>query len=209
MRIEEEQRDNRNVVTALYVLDPDRVTPLVSETGQVFYELRRESVMRESRQAVLRDFWPKSWDDVQALLKPEQLEALVAPIALYPDPVLSQVLIASTNPQEVLDAGNWILENQGLKGKALDDAAAALDAWVRELMQWRFSPDTGCPFWLQKKRELKFDPLKEVRTFDDLKRFEPFKDEWLRGGPVRRYAGVRGYSSRYVQHGYREPRGCD
>ena len=61
---------------------------------------------------------PTSWSA-------EALEDLLAPIALYPDPVLSQVLMASANPQEVLDAGNWILENQGLKGKAMDDAAAA------------------------------------------------------------------------------------
>ena len=57
---------------------------------------------------------------------PEAMEELLAPIALYPDPVLSQVLIASTNPQEVLDAGNWLLQNEGVKGKALDDAAAAV-----------------------------------------------------------------------------------
>ncbi len=54
---------------------------------------------------------------------PEQLEELTAPIALYPDPVLDQVLVASTNPQEVLDGGNWLLLNAGLKGKALDQAA--------------------------------------------------------------------------------------
>lgn len=54
---------------------------------------------------------------------PEALEELAAPIALYPDPVLEQVLIASTNPQEVLDAGNWLLDNKNLKGKALDQAA--------------------------------------------------------------------------------------
>ena len=61
---------------------------------------------------------PKSWNA-------EDLEGLLAPIALYPDPVLSQVLIAATNPQEVLDAGNWLIQNASLKGKALDDAAAA------------------------------------------------------------------------------------
>jgi hypothetical protein len=33
------------------------------------YDLRREAVMRQARQAILRDFWPKSWDDVQAILK--------------------------------------------------------------------------------------------------------------------------------------------
>ncbi len=51
------------------------------------------------------------------------MEELLAPVALYPDPVLGEVLVASTNPQEVLDAGNWLLQNPGLEGKALDEAA--------------------------------------------------------------------------------------
>ena len=54
---------------------------------------------------------------------PLSLDDLVAPIALYPDQLLAQVLTASTNPQEVLDAGNWIIENQKLKGDALINAA--------------------------------------------------------------------------------------
>lgn len=33
------------------------------------YDLRREAVMRQSRHAILREFWPKSWDDLQAVLK--------------------------------------------------------------------------------------------------------------------------------------------
>jgi len=44
-------------------------------------------------------------------------------VALYPDVVLGQVLVASTNPQEVLDAGNWLLQNQNLQGNDLDEAA--------------------------------------------------------------------------------------
>jgi hypothetical protein len=51
------------------------------------------------------------------------LDDLVAPIALYPDQLLAQVLTASTNQQEVLDGGNWILQNQSLKGDALTSAA--------------------------------------------------------------------------------------
>ena len=54
---------------------------------------------------------------------PEAMEDLLAPVALYPDVVLGQVLVASTNPQEVLDAGNWLLQNQGLQANALDEAA--------------------------------------------------------------------------------------
>ena len=54
---------------------------------------------------------------------PEAMEELLAPVALYPDVVLGQVLVASTNPQEVLDAGNWLLQNQALQANALDEAA--------------------------------------------------------------------------------------
>ena len=77
---------------------------------------------------------------------PEALEELLAPVALYPDPVLSQVLIASTNPQEVLDAGNWLLENQALTGNALDDAAAAVGFTppVRALIQFPDTLDMMC-----------------------------------------------------------------
>ena len=66
-------------------------------------------------------------------------------------------------------------------------AREQLDAHTHEIVQWHFHPSTGCPFWLENATQLKFDPLKEIRTFDDLKKFEPFEDEWLRGGPVRRW----------------------
>ena len=53
------------------------------------------------------------------LLKPEQLEALVAPIALYPDELLANVLAASTYPLEVVQADRWLKERRSLKGDAL------------------------------------------------------------------------------------------
>lgn len=62
-----------------------------------------------------------------------------------------------------------------------------LDQHTYEMVQWHFHPSTGCPFWLEKKRELKFDPLKEVNSFADLDKFPAFEDEWLRGGPVERW----------------------
>ena len=69
----------------------------------------------------------------------------------------------------------------------LDKARTTLDAWVRELMQWHFNPDTGCPFWLDWAKKAGWDPRTEVKRYDDLDRFGGFQDEWLRGGPVRRW----------------------
>jgi hypothetical protein len=51
-----------------------------------------------------------------------QLQALVAPIALYPDSLLGQCLMAATYPLEVAEAANWQRNNANLKGQALDDA---------------------------------------------------------------------------------------
>jgi hypothetical protein len=51
-----------------------------------------------------------------------QLEQLVAPIALYPDALLSQILMASTYPLEVVAAARWVQANPALTGKALEDA---------------------------------------------------------------------------------------
>ena len=51
-------------------------------------------------------------------LKPEEIEALVAPIALYPDSLLSQVLMASTYPLEIVQAARWAKANPNLKGDA-------------------------------------------------------------------------------------------
>jgi phenylacetate-coenzyme A ligase PaaK-like adenylate-forming protein len=69
----------------------------------------------------------------------------------------------------------------------VDKARQALDAHVRDIVRWHFSPDTGTPFWLEKARSLKLDPLKDVHNFEDLKQFGLFEDDWLRGGPVRRW----------------------
>ena len=68
-------------------------------------------------------------------------------------------------------------EIQALSSSARDN----LDAHTREIVEWHFHESTGCPFWLEKKSELNFDPLTEVNCFDDLKKFPLFEDEWLRG----------------------------
>ena len=57
------------------------------------------------------------------LLSPEQLDNLVAPVALYPDQLLSQVLAASTYPLEIVEAQQWLQRNGNLQGSQLMDAA--------------------------------------------------------------------------------------
>src|ERR1022692_2286082 len=57
------------------------------------------------------------------LLSPDQLNNVVAPIALYPDPLLSQVLSASTYPLEIMEAQQWLGQNRNLQGAQLAEAA--------------------------------------------------------------------------------------
>src|ERR1700758_5472025 len=62
---------------------------------------------------------PTASQDEQTLLKPEQLEALVAPIALYPDALLANMLAAATYPLEVVTAARWVKDHKDLKGDQL------------------------------------------------------------------------------------------
>ena len=71
--------------------------------------------------------------------------------------------------------------------KSIEAASTALDAHVREIVAWHFNPETGSPFWLEFAKKLDWDPRKEIQRYQDLDRFGFFEDEWLRGGPVRRW----------------------
>ena len=72
----------------------------------------------------------------QQLLDVAQLDQLVAPIALYPDPLLAQVLMASTYPLEVVQADRFAKTNKKLKGDKLKQALDQQnwDASVKELV---------------------------------------------------------------------------
>ena len=67
---------------------------------------------------------------------PDQLAAMVAPIALYPDPLLGQVLAASTYPLEIAEAEQWLQQNSNLQGQQLVEAGAQQnwDASVQALV---------------------------------------------------------------------------
>ena len=62
--------------------------------------------------------------DAPKLKSPDQLDSLVSPIALYPDPLLAQVLAATTYPLEVVECARWLKQNSNLKGEDLTKGAA-------------------------------------------------------------------------------------
>ncbi len=95
-------------------------------------------------------------------LTPDQLDNLVAPVALYPDPLLSQVLVASTYPLEIVEANQWLQQNKNLSGQALLDAArqqnwdpsvqalvALPDVMTRLTQDVRWTTDLGNAFLAQ------------------------------------------------------------
>jgi len=72
-------------------------------------------------------------------LSQAELDQLVAPIALYPDPLLSNVLMAATYSDEVLEAKRWLDQNKSLKGKALKAAADKQD-WDNSVKELTATP---------------------------------------------------------------------
>lgn len=75
-----------------------------------------------------------------APLKPEQLEQLAAPIALYPDPLLAQVLMAATYPLEVVAAERWVTTNKTLKPEELK-AQAEMKGWDKSVVALVATPE--------------------------------------------------------------------
>jgi hypothetical protein len=75
-----------------------------------------------------------------AKVSPDQLDSLVAPIALYPDPLLAQALAASTYPLEIIQLQQWLEKNKNLKDKALADAVAK-QSWDPSVQAMAALPD--------------------------------------------------------------------
>ena len=69
-----------------------------------------------------------------------QLDALVSPIALYPDPLLSEILMASTYPLEVVEADRWVQANKNLQGDALKSAIGQQN-WDDSVKSLAATPD--------------------------------------------------------------------
>ena len=77
-----------------------------------------------AQQAQSQEMTTTTNDQETPTLPPGELDSLVAPIALYPDPLLAQTLAASTYPLEIIQLQQWMDRNKNLQGKALADAVA-------------------------------------------------------------------------------------
>jgi hypothetical protein len=74
------------------------------------------------------------------LLKSEELDQLVAPIALYPDTLLAEVLMASAYPLDVVQAERWLQANKNLKGNQLKTAIDK-QRWDNSIKALAATPD--------------------------------------------------------------------
>src|SRR5689334_24909618 len=84
---------------------------------------------------------PVSTSQTQSAKIPaDQLDSLVAPIALYPDPLLAQVLAASTYPLEIVQLQQWLENHKDLKDKPLADAVAQ-ESWDASIQALAGLPD--------------------------------------------------------------------
>jgi len=103
--------------------EPDKAPPAQTTTGAAVTPAKNE---------------PGAEQPVK--LKGDQLDSLVAPIALYPDALLAQVLVASTYPLEIVQLQQWMAKNKNLKDKALADAVAK-QPWDASIQSMAAIPD--------------------------------------------------------------------
>jgi Protein of unknown function (DUF3300) len=94
--------------------------------------LAQETQQAQSQETTTTEEAPKIPND--------QLDSLVAPIALYADPLLAQTLAASTYPLEIIQLQQWIEKNKNLKDKALADAVAK-EPWDASVQAMAAFPD--------------------------------------------------------------------
>jgi len=97
------------------------------------------SVPSEALSIRIQDQAPAA-DEQAPKIPNDQLDSLVAPIALYPDPLLAQVLVASTYPLEIMQLQQWLTKNSGLKDKALSDAVMK-ENWDPSIQSMAALPD--------------------------------------------------------------------
>ena len=71
--------------------------------------------------------------------------------------------------------------------ETLQQAQQQLDRHVAEIVQWHFSPETGAPYWLDWANAQGWNPAREIRTYEDLRRFPLFPEDVLVTEPQERW----------------------
>ena len=79
-------------------------------------------------------------EEAAVRIPPDELDSLVAPVALYSDPLLAQVLVAATYPLEIIQLQQWLGKNPGLEGDALAEAVAE-QPWDPSIQSMAALPD--------------------------------------------------------------------
>src|SRR6266508_5696380 len=94
--------------------------PVIAIVGLVFFSLGSSAFAQQAQSQVMNT---TTSDTEQAPKLPSgELDSLVAPLALYPDPLLAQSLAASTYPLEIVQAARWLQQNSKLTGEKLTKA---------------------------------------------------------------------------------------
>jgi hypothetical protein len=126
------------------------------------------------------------------MLPPEQLDQIVAPIALYPDPLLAQVLTASTFSNEIPDAATWAMQHSYIKGPALAQAIQEdhlpFDAAVQALLPFPQVLDYMARnmYWTQQLGNAVLAQRPAVMDAVQRRREQAYQYGYLRSNPYER-----------------------
>jgi hypothetical protein len=122
--------------------NPFRTKGIMHSFRQFFAIVCAIALLSGDQTAFAREASPQSPapEEQAARIPSEQLDSLVAPIALYPDPLLSQTLVASTYPLEIIQLQQWLEKNKNLKDQALADAVKKQD-WDPSIQAMAALPD--------------------------------------------------------------------
>lgn len=110
-------------------------------------------------------------------IPPEQLDSLVAPIALYPDPLLSQTLVAAIYPLEIIQLQQWLQQNKNLKDKALADAVKKQD-WDPSIQAMAALPEVVKRLAEDIKWTNTPKIAQSMERYDRDKSWHPTDDQW-------------------------------
>jgi len=122
--------------------NPFRTKGIMHSFRQFFAIICAIALLSGDQTAFARQASPESPapEEQTASVPAEQLDSLVAPIALYPDPLLSQTLVASTYPLEIIQLQQWLEKNKNLKDQTLADAVKKQD-WDPSIQAMAALPD--------------------------------------------------------------------